>query len=88
MLAASGASVAEIKHRGRWKSDAMPLRYQHATQDRDAFLANAIAPYVPLPKVEEKKIVPRSRPSELQTRPFEPNEGIYQGESSGLELST
>lgn len=54
MLAASGASVAKIKHRGRWKSDAM-LRYQHATQDRDAFLANAIAPYVPLPKVEEKK---------------------------------
>jgi integrase len=88
MLAASGASVAEIKQRGRWRSNAMPLRYQHATQDRDAILARAIAPFVPLPTVGEEKIAPRSRPSALQTRPFDPNEAVEQEESSGGETRT
>jgi integrase len=37
-----GATTAELMHRAGHKSPAAALRYQHATQDRDAVLADAL----------------------------------------------
>ncbi len=62
MLASSGASVSEIQKRGRWKSTAMPLRYQHATKERDSFLAHATAAFVPLLEVPSEEIAPTRAP--------------------------
>jgi hypothetical protein len=39
----SGASVAELMHRGGHASPAAALRYQHATADRDRAIAEALA---------------------------------------------
>ncbi len=69
-LASNGASVSEIQKRGRWKSTAMPLRYQHATKERDDYLAQKTAAFVPLPGETSGEIAPRSRPSPLPTRAF------------------
>ena len=41
--AATGASVAELMRRGGHASPAAALRYQHATEDRDRTLAEAMA---------------------------------------------
>jgi integrase len=41
--AATGASVAELMRRAGHASQAAALRYQHATDDRDRVLANALA---------------------------------------------
>lgn len=41
--AATGASTAELMRRAGHKSPAAALRYQHATQDRDRVLADALA---------------------------------------------
>ncbi len=41
--AASGASVAELMRRGGHATSAAALRYQHATEDRDAAIAAALA---------------------------------------------
>jgi integrase len=41
--AASGASVAELMRRGGHASPAAALRYQHATEDRDRAIADALA---------------------------------------------
>ena len=41
--AATGASVAELMRRAGHKSPAAALRYQHATEDRDRALADALA---------------------------------------------
>jgi Phage integrase family/Phage integrase, N-terminal SAM-like domain len=46
MAAASGASTRELMARGGWSTVAMVTHYQHATEDRDAFLARAMAPFV------------------------------------------
>jgi len=70
MLASSGASVSEIQKRGRWNSTAMPLRYQHATKERDSYLAHATAAFVPLPEVSSEEIAPTARPNPLPTRAF------------------
>lgn len=40
--AATGATTAESMRRGRHKSPAAALRYQHATEDRDRALASAL----------------------------------------------
>ena len=48
----------------------MPLRYQHATKERDSYLAHATAVFVPLPDVLPEEIAPAARPSPLPTRAF------------------
>jgi integrase len=41
--ATTGATVAELMHRAGHSSPAAALRYQHATQDRDRAIADALA---------------------------------------------
>ena len=45
MFATTGASTKEIMSRGGWKSVAMVVRYEHASEERDAFLAEALNQY-------------------------------------------
>ena len=42
MAAAAGASTKEVMARGGWSSPQMALRYEHATQGRDRFIAHAL----------------------------------------------
>ena len=42
MFASTGASTKEIMSRGGWKSVAMVVRYEHASEERDALLAEAL----------------------------------------------
>jgi integrase len=42
MAAAAGASTKEVMARGGWSSPQMALRYEHATQNRDRFIAEAL----------------------------------------------
>jgi integrase len=42
MAAAAGASTKEVMARGGWSSPQMALRYEHATQQRDRFIAKAL----------------------------------------------
>ncbi len=42
MFASTGASTKEIMSRGGWKSVAMVVRYEHASEERDAQLAQAL----------------------------------------------
>jgi integrase len=49
--AATGATVAELMRRAGHSSTAAALRYQHATEDRDRVLADALSELVPLAKV-------------------------------------
>ena len=42
-VAATGATMAELMHRAGHASPTAALRYQHATQDRDRVLAEALA---------------------------------------------
>ena len=42
MAAAAGASTKEVMARGGWSSPQMALRYEHATQQRDRFIAEAL----------------------------------------------
>jgi integrase len=46
LAAATGATTAELMHRAGHSSPDAALRYQHATQDRDKVLANALAALV------------------------------------------
>ena len=41
----TGASTKEIMSRGGWKSVTMVVRYEHASEARDALLADALNPY-------------------------------------------
>lgn len=41
--AASGASIAELMRRGEHANPTAALRYQHATEDRDRAIADALA---------------------------------------------
>lgn len=91
MLGQAGASVAEIKQRGRWRSNAMPLRYQHATSERDSYLAQATAAFVPLPDHHPEEIAPTARPNSLPTRPFTLDDALTSTndeDSSGGETRT
>ena len=45
MFASTGASTKEIMSRGGWKSVAMVVRYEHASEERDALLAQALNSY-------------------------------------------
>ena len=42
MFASTGASTKEIMSRGGWKSVAMVVRYEHASEERDALLAQQL----------------------------------------------
>ena len=44
MFASAGASTKEIMNRGGWKSVTMVVRYEHASDRRDAQLADALNP--------------------------------------------
>ena len=45
MFASTGASTKEIMSRRGWKSVAIVVRYEHASEERDALLAQAQNPY-------------------------------------------
>jgi len=45
MFATTGASTKEIMSRGGWKSVAMVVRYEHASEERDALLAQELNRY-------------------------------------------
>lgn len=47
MAAATGASTKELMHRAGHSSPAAALRYQHATEDRDQVLADALSELLP-----------------------------------------
>jgi hypothetical protein len=53
MAAAAGASTREVMARGGWSSPQMALRYEHATEERDRFIAQALGSFaavaVPFP---------------------------------------
>jgi integrase len=57
--AATGASVAELMRRAGHKSPTAAMRYQHATEDRDRVLADALAALVP--SAEVLPLSPRDR---------------------------
>jgi len=58
LAAATGATTAELMHRAGHASASAALRYQHATQDRDRVLADALAALVRPARVLE--LVPPS----------------------------
>ena len=45
MFATTGASTKELMSRGGWKSVAMVVRYEHASDERDALLAQELNRY-------------------------------------------
>jgi hypothetical protein len=45
MFASTGASTKEIMSRGGWRSVTMVVRYGHASDERDALLADALNPF-------------------------------------------
>jgi integrase len=51
MCASTGASTKEIMSRGGWKSVAMVVRYEHASEERDALLAQVLNQLAESPKV-------------------------------------
>jgi integrase len=54
LFAAMGATIAELMHRGGHSSPNAALRYQHATSDRDRFLADALSTFAqPSPGVTD-----------------------------------
>jgi len=50
-FASTGASTKEIMSRGGWKSVAMVVRYEHASEERDALLAQALNQVAESPNV-------------------------------------
>jgi integrase len=54
--AATGASVAELMCRGGHANPQAALRYQHATEDRDKALADALAGLASTPKASIRKL--------------------------------
>jgi hypothetical protein len=69
----------------------MPLRYQHATKERDSYLAHATAAFVPLPEVPPEEIAPAARLTQMPTRAFSLEEALTsenEGKCSGGETRT
>jgi hypothetical protein len=54
MAQITGASVAELMRRGGYASPAAALRYQHATEDRDRALADALAELAPVTHIHPR----------------------------------
>jgi integrase len=71
--AASGASVAELMRRGGHANPRAALRYQHATEDRDRAIADAlaglaeVAPVVPVPEPEPENFAHVARTTKPDT---------------------
>ncbi len=53
-VAASGATLAELMRRGGHATPAAALRYQHASQDRDAVIAAALATRADVVPISER----------------------------------
>jgi hypothetical protein len=83
MFASTGASTKEIMTRGGWKSVAMVVRYEHASEERDARLAQALNPYT-LPE----NVVPISTVSESVRARSAHDEGEVEGEVLDLPSLT
>ncbi len=66
--AASGASVAELMHRGGHASPAAALRYQHATADRDRAIADALAALAEPSEVTPMAVAKHSVSRSVRTR--------------------
>jgi hypothetical protein len=83
MFASTGASTKEIMSRGGWKSVAMVVRYEHAFEERDALLAQALNPYTLI-----ENVVPISTIAESVRARSAHDEGEAQGEVVALPALT
>ena len=74
------------------RSNSTPLRYQDTTPERDGYLANATAQFVPLPTgPAANEIAPRSRPVSMPTGLFTLDDALTStndDEGSGGETRT
>lgn len=61
LAAGLGATTAELMHRGGHKSHAAAIRYQHATKERDAALADAMS------DLADAKVLPMRRTNDGQS---------------------
>ena len=77
MFASTGASTKEIMSRGGWKSVAMVVRYEHASEERDALLAQALNPYA-----NGSNVVPTAHPSPGDRARSAHDDGV-KGETEG-----
>jgi len=86
MAAAAGASTREVMARGGWSSPQMALRYEHATRDRDRFIAHALealaesareAPNRPTVTAGDRGDRARSR-TQRARRPSDENDAIQE----------
>ncbi len=53
MFATTGASTKELMSRGGWKSVAMVVRYEHASDERDALLAQGLNRYAEVVSLDQ-----------------------------------
>ena len=97
MFAARGASTKEIMSRGGWKSVAMVVRYEHASEERDALLAQALNPFtggdnvVPIARGDERARARRARDERVvegEVLDLPPLTSANDEESSGGETRT
>jgi hypothetical protein len=65
----TGASTKEIMSRGGWKSVAMVVRYEHASDERDALLALALNQYAESTNVVPITAVPGDRSRRAHDNP-------------------
>jgi hypothetical protein len=84
MFASTGASTKEIMSRGGWKSVAMVVRYEHASEERDALLSQALNPYA-----QSSNVVPFASESERdRARSAQDDDETDESEGELLELPT
>jgi integrase len=84
MFATTGASTKEIMSRGGWKSVAMVVRYEHASEERDALLAQALNPFT-----QGSNVVPfASEPERDRARSAHDHAGREENEGELVELPT
>ena len=75
MFASTGASTKEIMSRGGWKSVAMVVRYEHASEERDALLAQALNSFT-----KGGNVLPIVRGDEGDRARGARDEGVVEGE--------
>jgi integrase len=80
---ATGASTKEIMSRGAWKSVAMVVRYEHASEERDALLAQALNPFT-----SGGNVVPIAHGDEGDRARGARDEGVVEGEVVDLPSLT
>ena len=82
IFASTGASTKEIMSRGGWKSVAMVVRYEHASEERDALLAQALNSYTNV-----SNVVPIAQGSETdRARSARESDEAEGGDGQLLEL--